>query len=85
MRLRVVGMAKPKIDLESLGGGAALKESIEKPDVSKPAVKHKVIKTMPAEFFERHKALKASGKTSLLFTPFIIEAVRKALEEHEQQ
>lgn len=78
-------MAKAKIDLTSLGGGAALKESTGEKEDIKQGVKQKNIKTMPAEFFERHKALKANGKTSLLFTYFIIEAVRKALEEHEQQ
>lgn len=78
-------MVKAKIDLESLGGGAALIESSKTAVTDKPTMKPKVIKSMPAEFFERHKELKASGKTSLLFSPFIIEAVRKALEEHEQQ
>lgn len=78
-------MVKQKIDLTSLGRGAALKESTgEKEDINQ-GVKQKNIKTMPAEFFERHKTLKANGKTSLNLTYFIIEAVRKALEEHEQQ
>ena len=74
-----------KIDLASLGGGAALKETSIEKEATGQEVKPKNIKTMPAEFFERHTALKARGKTSLRFTQFIIEAVRKSLEEHEQQ
>lgn len=75
-----------KVDLTSLGEGAALKEvvNIGTPP-KKVATKPKEIRNMPAEFFKRHADLKANGKTSLLFTAFIIEAVRKALEEHEQQ
>lgn len=79
-------MVKKIVDLSSLGEGAALREA-PTGDVlnKKAATKSKEIKNMPVEFFNRHAELKAQGKTSLLFTAFIIEAVRKALEEHEQQ
>jgi hypothetical protein len=46
--------------------------------------KAKNIQNMPLEFFTRHAALREQGHTSLLFTAYIIEAVRKALEEDEQ-
>ncbi|ELB2793262.1 hypothetical protein QMX34_003896 [Aeromonas hydrophila] len=79
-------MAKKVVDLTSLGEGAVLKEvAQESAPPKKVATKPKEIRNMPAEFFKRHADLKATGRTSLLFTAFIIEAVRKALEEHEQQ
>lgn len=78
-------MAVGKINLESLGGGAALKETTPSDHGGKAPTKSKEIRNMPMDYFTRHQALRDQGKTSLLFTAFIIEAVRKALEEHEQQ
>jgi len=79
-------MKRKTLDLTSLGEGAVLREAVTIDTPSKKAAtKPKEIRNMPVEFFNRHAALKAQGKTGLLFTAFIIEATRKALEEHEQQ
>ena len=74
------------INLKDLGAGAPLKEvgSVTDSSRGKIPTKAKNIQNMPLEFFTRHAALREQGKTSLLFTPYIIEAVRKALEEDEQ-
>ena len=79
-------MAKKLINLDDLGAGAPLKEVAVVTDRSKGKIptKAKNIQNMPLEFFTRHAALREQGKTSLLFTPYIIEAVRKALEEDER-
>ena len=79
-------MAKKLINLDDLGAGAPLKEVAVVTDRSngKFLSLAKNIQNMPLEFFTRHAALREQGNTSLLFTPYIIEAVRKALEEDEQ-
>ncbi len=79
-------MTKKLINLKDLGAGAPLKEvgSVTDSSRGKIPTKAKNIQNMPLEFFTRHAALREKGKTSLLFTPYIIEAVRKALEEDEQ-
>lgn len=38
---------------------------------------------VPAEFFDRFEALKASGKTTLDFSAFILEATREKFEAAE--
>ena len=79
-------MAKKLINLDDLGAGAPLTEVVTATDGSRGKIptKAKNIQNMPLEFFTRHAALREQGNTSLLFTPYIIEAVRKALEEDEQ-
>ena len=79
-------MAKKLINLDDLGARAPLKEVVTATDGSRGKIptKAKNIQNMPLEFFTRHAALREQGNTSLLFTPYIIEAVRKALEEDEQ-
>ena len=78
-------MAKKLINLNDLGAGAPLKEVVATTGSrGKIPTKAKNIQNMPLEFFTRHAALRTQGNTSLLFTPYIIEAVRKALEEDEQ-
>jgi hypothetical protein len=77
---------KKLINLDDLGAGAPLKEvtSVTNSNKGKIPTKAKNIQNMPLEFFTRHAALREQGHTSLLFTPYIIEAVRKALEKDEQ-
>ena len=79
-------MAKKLINLDDLGAGAPLKAVTTVTDSNRGKIptKAKNIQNMPLEFFTRHAALREQGNTSLLFTPYIIEAVRKALEEDEQ-
>lgn len=79
-------MAKKPINLDDLGAGAPLKEVVAATGCCRGKIptKAKNIQNMPLEFFTRHTALREKGYTSLLFTPYIIEAVRKALEEDEQ-
>lgn len=79
-------MVKKLINLDDLGAGAPLKEVVAETGSSRGKIptKAKNIQNMPLEFFTRHAALREKGNTSLLFTPYIIEAVRKALEEDEQ-
>ena len=81
-----IKMAKKLINLDDLGAGAPLKEvsTVTDRNRGKIPTKAKNIQNMPLEFFTRHAALREQGNTSLLFTPYIIEAVRKALEEDEQ-
>lgn len=76
---------KKLINLDDLGAGAPLKEVTSVTNnKGKIPTKAKNIQNMPLEFFTRHAALREQGHTSLLFTAYIIEAVRKALEEDEQ-
>jgi len=67
-------MAKKLINLDDLGAGAPLKEVAAVTDSNKGKIptKAKNIQNMPLEFFTRHAALREQGKTSLLFTPYII-------------
>jgi len=69
-------MAKKLINLDDLGAGAPLKEVAAVTDSNKGKIptKAKNIQNMPLEFFTRHAALREQGKTSLLFTPYIIVA-----------
>lgn len=80
-------MARKLINLDDLGAGAPLKEVVTATDSSRGKIptKAKNIQNMPLEFFTRHAALREKGNTSLLFTAYIIEAVRKALEDDEQR
>lgn len=66
---------------DRLTAGAALSES-KQTDV-KATVRAKNIPNMPLDFFERHAALKADRKTTMVFTAYIIEAVREKLERDE--
>ena len=72
-------MAK-KIDFEALekaGNNAAL---TEQPTAQEVTMKSKTIKTIPSNYFTAHDKLKSSGKTGLLLTAYMIEALREKLE-----
>ena len=47
------------------------------------STKPKSLRAVPVAYIERHKKLKSSGKTSLDFSAFIIEALREKLEKEE--
>lgn len=74
--------------LAGLMSSAKLKTSptaVEKPGVdTKPAVKSKArsknLRAVPESYFEAHAQLKASNKTSLDFSAYILEALREKLE-----
>jgi hypothetical protein len=65
----------------SVGQTANLKENKGAVD----GVKQKLIHRMPVAYEERFKALKQDGKTSLLFSAFILEAIREKLERDESK
>lgn len=62
--------------MEEAGNNAALSEN----DDQAVTLKTKTIKTIPSNYFEAHKTLKKSGKTGLLLTAYMIEALREKLE-----
>lgn len=74
--------------LAGLMSSAKLKTSstpVEKPSVdTRPAVKSKArsknLRAVPETYFEAHAQLKASNKTSLDFSAYILEALREKLE-----
>lgn len=65
----------------SVGHTANLKETKGVSD----GVKQKLIHRMPVAYETRFKMLKAEGKTSLLFSAFILEAIREKLEREEEK
>lgn len=78
-------MAKKAIDLTALTAGAALKEAAAAPVMSKPVTKSKLISALPVALEERYAKLRADGKTSLLFSAYMIEALREKLERDESR
>lgn len=73
------------LNWDKLTGGATMQEMTKEASPDKPKTKAKNILNMPADFFTRHAVLKSEGKTTLLFTPYIIEAVREKLERDENR
>ncbi|MNG88058.1 hypothetical protein D3C79_468810 [compost metagenome] len=71
------------VDWGKLTGGATMQEVAKEAAIDKPKTKAKEIRNMPVDFFNRHAVLKSEGKTTLLFTAYIIEAVREKLERDE--
>jgi len=65
-------------DLENAGKDAALSENHQSEEAVQ--VRSKTIKTIPANYFTAHEQLKKDGKTGLLFTAYILEAIREKLE-----
>lgn len=62
--------------LSKVGNDAALKESGNPGNATKP----KSLRAVPVAYFNKHAELKKEGKTSLDFSPYIIEALREKLE-----
>ena len=63
--------------LEKAGMNAGLSE---KPSDEAVFMRTKTIKTIPSNYFTAHETLKSSGKTGLLLTAYMIEALREKLE-----
>lgn len=78
-----------KVDLNKLmgkGSSAALIEheaSVPEVATTGPKVKQKRIPNLPCSYEDRYKALKDKGGTSLMFTAYILEALREKLERDE--
>ena len=73
-------MVKKELDfnkLEAAGKGAALSE---KTQIEITGARSKTLKNIPVRFFKAHEKLKLDGKTGLLFTAYILEALREKLE-----
>ncbi|EJX7572442.1 hypothetical protein OEK23_003573 [Vibrio cholerae] len=68
-------MSKDWDALGKVGNEAPLKEA----DTLKNT-KAKHLKHVPIQYFNKHAELNASGKTSLNFTDYIVEALREKLE-----
>lgn len=62
--------------MEAAGNNAALSEN----DDQEVTLRTKTIKTIPSNYFDAHTTLKKSGKTGLLLTAYMIEALREKLE-----
>lgn len=67
-----------KVD-ESIGKEANVEALVsERPEQAKTKAKN--LKAIPLSYFEAHAELKATSKTSLDFSSYIIEAIREKLE-----
>jgi hypothetical protein len=76
-------MAKKSVDMSMLSGAGSSARLIEKeaePAAPAAATKSKLLTNLPVAFEERYKALRAEGITSLLYSQYIIEALREKLE-----
>jgi hypothetical protein len=62
--------------MEEAGKDAALSEN----DGGNITYRTKTIKTIPSNYFDSHDALKKSGKTGLLFSAYILEAIKEKLK-----
>ncbi|SGZ07747.1 YbiA [Moritella viscosa] len=65
--------------LGKVGQDAALTENHKSSDTV-ATTKPKHLKTIPVSYFSKHETLKKTGKTSLDFSAYIIEAIREKLE-----
>nr|AKN37046.1 hypothetical protein [Vibrio cyclitrophicus]AKN38245.1 hypothetical protein [Vibrio splendidus] len=65
--------------LSKVGHNAALTEN-KTDDKPVATTKPKHLKVVPTSYFDKHKDLKDTGKTSLDFSAYIIEAIREKLE-----
>ncbi len=63
--------------LEQAGKNAALSEQQSEEAIT---LRTKTIKTIPSNYFTAHEQLKKQGKTGLLLTAYMIEALREKLE-----
>lgn len=60
-------------------GSEMLSQVTERPELAKTKAKN--LKAIPLSYFEAHSELKATSKTSLDFSSYIIEAIREKLEK----
>lgn len=68
--------------LSKVGEGAALTETKCSQSIE---TKAKHLKNIPMSYFNDYKKLKATGKSSLDFSAYIIEALREKLERDNKQ
>lgn len=75
-----------KVDMSKLMGVGSSARLIEQDDSQgTPQTKQKRIPNLPCSFEDRYKAIKTKGGTSLMFTAYILEALREKLERDEQR
>lgn len=79
-------MSKPPVDIfaaaQGVGNGAPLKTAKSSEGVT---MRPKLLRNLPADFFDRHEALRKAGLTTLDFSSFIVEAIREKLEQNEKK
>lgn len=56
------------------------KNTVDPKQVAKSKARSKNLRAVPETYFEAHAQLKASNKTSLDFSAYILEALREKLE-----
>ena len=72
--------------LSKVGEGAALTETKGSQSIDTPIeTKAKHLKNIPMSYFNDYKKLKATGKSSLDFSAYIIEALREKLERDNEK
>lgn len=69
--------------MKGAASGAALQETAESESTSSKAVgyRQKKLNRVPLTYFDAHKKLKESGRTFLNFEAYIMDAVKKKLED----
>ncbi|ELR64624.1 hypothetical protein C942_02317 [Photobacterium marinum] len=63
-------------DLENAASGSKVVNTTK----PQSAYKAKTIQRIPVTYFDAHKELRENGKTSQLFTGYILEAIKEKLE-----
>ncbi|GJA64100.1 hypothetical protein KAM351_27110 [Aeromonas caviae] len=76
---------RKQVDMSKLRGTGSSATLIERDAVTADTEKKSKVISFPVTFEARHKALKAAGATSLLYSQYIVEALREKLERDEQQ
>lgn len=79
-------MSKAPVDIfaaaQGVGNGAPLKTAKSNEGAT---MRSKLLRSVPADFFDRHEALRKAGLTTLDFSSFIVEAIREKLEQNEKK
>lgn len=82
-------MSKAPVDIfaaaQGVGNGAPLKTAKTSKSNEGAAMRSKLLRSVPADFFDRHEALRKAGLTTLDFSSFIVEAIREKLEQNEKK
>ncbi|HHP5493125.1 TPA: hypothetical protein ACSCYS_003524 [Aeromonas veronii] len=77
------------LDIKKLASGATLSEndkaSTAKAEEPKPLHREKLIRKIPAQFFDRIKELKKAGVYRLPANDFFVDAVLEKLEREERK
>ncbi|WP_240207731.1 hypothetical protein [Vibrio sp. CyArs1] len=75
----MVDKAKLLATISKSESSAALRQPNEESLDGIQGTKSKLLRTVPAKYFEAHKRAKAKGVTSLDFSGYIYEAIREKL------